>query len=112
MRAGIALLLSAATAGARSCAFDSRGRRDPIFCQVSPATRHNRGGAALARVSVSGTVPARIRAYGRCRIGAGVMIRVLFEMAGRGAPAPALSEAEWRDLLAFADRTQLTLYLR
>ena len=40
------------------------------------------------------------------------MIRALFEMVGRGAPAPVLTEAEWRELLAFADRTQLTLYLR
>ena len=40
------------------------------------------------------------------------MIRALFEMVGRGAPAPLLTEAEWRNLLAFADRTQLTLYLR
>jgi hypothetical protein len=40
------------------------------------------------------------------------MHRVLFEMVGRGAPAPALTPAEWRDLLALADRTQLTLYLR
>jgi hypothetical protein len=39
------------------------------------------------------------------------MIRALFEMV-RGAPAPVLTEAEWRELLAFADRTQLTLYLR
>jgi hypothetical protein len=40
------------------------------------------------------------------------MIRALFQMVGRGAPAPALTEAEWRELLAFADRTQLTLHLR
>jgi hypothetical protein len=40
------------------------------------------------------------------------MIRALFEMVGRGVPAPALTEAEWRELLAFADRTQMTLYLR
>jgi hypothetical protein len=40
------------------------------------------------------------------------MIRELFEMAGKGAPAPALNESEWRELLAFADRTQLTLHLR
>ena len=40
------------------------------------------------------------------------MIRALFEMTGRGAPAPAFTEAEWRELLAFADRTQLTLHLR
>jgi len=33
-------------------------------------------------------------------------------MAGRGAPAPVFTEAEWRELLAFADRTQLTLLLR
>jgi hypothetical protein len=42
----------------------------------------------------------------------GVVLRALFEMAGRGAPAPAFTEAEWRELLAFADRTQLTLHLR
>ena len=41
-----------------------------------------------------------------------VMPRSLFEMAGRGAPAPAFTEAEWLEVLAFADRTQLTLYLR
>jgi hypothetical protein len=40
------------------------------------------------------------------------MIRALFEMVGRGTPAPAFTEAEWRELLAFADRTQLTLHLR
>ncbi len=40
------------------------------------------------------------------------MIRELFEMAGKGAPAPAFNVSEWRELLAFADRTQLTLYLR
>ena len=40
------------------------------------------------------------------------MLRALFEMVGRGAPAPAFTEAEWQELLAFADRTQLTLYLR
>jgi hypothetical protein len=33
-------------------------------------------------------------------------------MAGRGAPAPEFTEAQWRELLAFADRTQLTLHLR
>jgi Uncharacterised nucleotidyltransferase len=40
------------------------------------------------------------------------MISELFEMTSHGAPAPAFSEAEWRELLAFADRTQLTLHLR
>jgi hypothetical protein len=33
-------------------------------------------------------------------------------MVGRGAPARAFTEAEWREILAFADRTQLTLHLR
>jgi hypothetical protein len=33
-------------------------------------------------------------------------------MVGTGAPAPEFAEPEWRELLAFADRTQLTLYLR
>ena len=41
-----------------------------------------------------------------------VIIRDLFGILGSGAPAPALDEAEWRELLAFADRTQLTLHLR
>jgi hypothetical protein len=40
------------------------------------------------------------------------MIRALFEMLGKGAAAPVFSEADWRELLAFADRTQLTLHLR
>lgn len=40
------------------------------------------------------------------------MTRALFKMIGQGTADPALSEAEWRKLLAFADRTQLTLYLR
>jgi hypothetical protein len=40
------------------------------------------------------------------------MIRTLFEMVGRDAPAPSLTEAQWRELLTFADRTQLTLHLR
>jgi len=40
------------------------------------------------------------------------MLRTLFEMAAGGAPVPTLTLAEWRDLLALADRTQLTLYLR
>jgi hypothetical protein len=39
------------------------------------------------------------------------MIRALFGMIGAEAPAPALNEAEWRELLKFADRTQLTLHL-
>jgi hypothetical protein len=40
------------------------------------------------------------------------MTRELFEMVGRRASAPALDDVRWRELLAFADRTQLTLYLR
>jgi hypothetical protein len=40
------------------------------------------------------------------------MIRALFEMAARKTPAPALTDAGWQELLAFADRTQLTLHLR
>src|ERR1700689_4441214 len=40
------------------------------------------------------------------------MIRTLFEMVGSHAPAPSLTEAQWRELLTFADRTQLTLHLR
>jgi hypothetical protein len=40
------------------------------------------------------------------------MNRELFKMIGTGTAAPALTEAEWRELLAFADRTQLTLHLR
>jgi hypothetical protein len=40
------------------------------------------------------------------------MIRALFDMIGKGAAAPVFNEAEWRELLAFADRTQLTLHLR
>jgi hypothetical protein len=42
----------------------------------------------------------------------GVMHREIFAMVSRAAPAPAFTEAEWRELLAFADRTQLSLHLR
>jgi hypothetical protein len=40
------------------------------------------------------------------------MIRALFAMIGEGAAAPAFTGVQWRELLAFADRTQLTLHLR
>jgi hypothetical protein len=40
------------------------------------------------------------------------VIRDLFEMVGRGAFTSRFTETQWRELLAFADRTQLTLYLR
>jgi Uncharacterised nucleotidyltransferase len=41
-----------------------------------------------------------------------VMPRSLFEMTRKTSPAPAFTHPEWRELLAFADRTQLTLHLR
>lgn len=40
------------------------------------------------------------------------MIRALFQMAGLRQAAHDLNDSEWAELLAFADRTQLTLYLR
>lgn len=40
------------------------------------------------------------------------MIPTLFGMAGRREPAPSLTQPQWRELLAFADRTQLSLFLR
>jgi hypothetical protein len=39
-------------------------------------------------------------------------IRALFQLLSPSAAEPNLSDAEWRELLAFADRTQITLHLR
>src|SRR5579871_7072861 len=40
------------------------------------------------------------------------MTHARFAMLSEDAPVPAFTDAEWRELLRFADRTQLTLHLR
>jgi hypothetical protein len=40
------------------------------------------------------------------------MIRALFQIAAGRGETRNLTDAEWREMLAFADRTQLSLYLR
>jgi hypothetical protein len=39
-------------------------------------------------------------------------VNALFRMLASHAPLPPLSDADWRAILSFADRTQLTLHLR
>ena len=41
-----------------------------------------------------------------------LIVRAIFEMLSRSGAAPALSDEQWRGVLAFTDRFQLTLHLR